>query len=81
MMRASIPTTTDQNRNVTRPDYWLAKFSKLRGAAPHGDPHPAYCLLLSAGRPPQLLTRGTQHLRSAGRRLLPAAFCFLNPDS
>jgi len=30
MTRASIPTTTGQNRNVTRPDYWLAKFSKLR---------------------------------------------------
>jgi len=48
MTRASIPTTTDQNRNVTRPDYWLAKISKLRVDRARGDPAPHKPLLLLA---------------------------------
>jgi len=46
MTRASIPTTTGQSRNVTRPDYWLAKFSKLRIDRARGDPAPHKPLLL-----------------------------------
>jgi hypothetical protein len=48
MTRASIPTTTDQNRNVTRSDYGLIKFSKWRIDRARGDPaaHGPLLLLL-----------------------------------
>ena len=46
LTRASIPTTTGQSHNVTRPDCWLTKFSKLRVDRARGDPAPHRPLLL-----------------------------------
>jgi len=46
MTRALTPTTTGQSRNVTRPDYWLTIFLRLRVDRARGDPAPHKPLLL-----------------------------------